>query len=406
MALYGLQWLMLCIPIVITATFVAPAGTTVCYTQKLFGIMGVTMLLQAAWGHRLPLIAGQAAVLLMGVITATAQGYAADVIYPSMMIGGALIALTSLTGLLRHLQRFFTPRVVVSILLLIAFTTARPIVTLIFADAAHPLLALGFMLAAVFLMTVANNAFRGIWKTTVVIVAMMLGALFYYACTAFPATFLHDSVAPQLLGTPWRIDPGLVLAFVFCYIALLINEVGSIQSLGEMIGADGMPQRMHRGVIITGLMNIVAGALGVMGPVDYSLSPGIVASTSCASRYTVLPAAVAMVVLALLPDVVSVLLTIPQPVMGTVLLYLMATQIAAGLGVARDTGAIATFRDGMILGVPIMLNVALTFAPVETMQAIPALIRPIVGNGFVMGIITVLLLEHVFLRTPRKRPTP
>jgi len=32
------------------------------------------------------------------------------------------------------------------------------------------------------------------------------------------------------------------------------------------------------------------------------------------------------------------------------------------------------------------------------MAAVPSLLRPIVGNGFVMGIIVVLLLEHLVLR--------
>lgn len=152
---------------------------------------------------------------------------------------------------------------------------------------------------------------------------------------------------------------------------------------------------------VAGVMNIVSGALGVLGPVDYSLSPGVVASTSCASRYTIIPAAAAMVVLAFIPDAVSVLLTIPQPVMGTVLLYLMATQISAGLNMMQATKAVPTFKDGMIIGIPIMFNIILSFAPQEAINAIPSLLRPIVGNGFVMGIIVILLLEHVLLKRSR-----
>jgi xanthine/uracil permease len=111
-----------------------------------------------------------------------------------------------------------------------------------------------------------------------------------------------------------------------------------------------------------------------------------------------LPAAVAMIVLALFPQAVSVLLTIPQPIMGIVLLYLMATQVAAGLEIIHSTKAVLSFNDGLILGLPIMLTVVLSFAPAEAMAAVPSLLRPIVGNGFVMGIIVVLVLEHFVLR--------
>lgn len=398
MLLYGLQWFMICIPVVLTSTFIAPAGETVFFTQKMFAVMGVTMIVQALWGHRLPLIAGPAAALLMGVITASAQGHGSSTIYPAMMIGGAMVAAMAACGVLSKLQRIFTPRIVISILLLVSFTIAKPIVGLIFSDADHQLLALVFSIVCVLVMAVANNLLRGVWKTTVVIWAMILGSLIYYCFTGFPSQFMTDSVEPRLLNLPMEFDAGVVLAFVFCYVALLINEVGSVQSLGDMIAADKMPKRNKRGVGITGLMNIVAGAFGVIGPVDYSLSPGVVASTSCASRYTVLPAAAAMILLAFFPKLVAILLTIPLPVMGTVLLFLMATQIAAGFGMMQTSKAVPTFKDGMILGIPIMFNIILSFAPQQAIDTIPALLRPIVGNGFVMGIIVILLLEHLLLK--------
>jgi hypothetical protein len=41
--------------------------------------------------------------------------------------------------------------------------------------------------------------------------------------------------------------------------------------------------------------------------------------------------------------------------------------------------------------------VAMLFGAVP-MDVVPALVRPILGNGFVMGVVTVVLLEHVLLR--------
>lgn len=398
MSLYGLQWLMICIPVVLTSTFVAPEGQTLFFTQKLFALMGITMIVNALWGHRLPLVAGPAAVLLMGVLAAKGQGSGSEAIYPSMAIGGAIIALLAAFGLMRKVQRIFTPRIVVAIVVLISFTMAKPIVGMIFSDTEHQLLAMSFAVVTVVAMAVANNLLKGVWKSMVVIVAMIVGSIFYYCITGFPKSFVTDSVAPQLFVGGVELDAGVVIAFIFCYIALFINQVGSVQSLGEFTGADGMERRQSRGMVVQGVMNIVSGALGVVGPVDYSLSPGVVASTSCASRYTVIPAAVAMIVLAFIPDAVSVLLTIPQPVMGVVLLYLMATQVAAGLHLMQSSSAVVSFKDGLVLGIPIMFTVILSFAPADALSTIPSLLRPIVGNGFVMGIIIILLLEHLFLK--------
>ena len=396
--LYGLQWLMICIPVVLTSTFIAPEGQMVFFTQKLFAVCGAAIIVQVLWGHRLPLVAGPAAVLLMGVIAAKSQGHDASTIYPSMIMGGALVSLLAAVGVMKHIQKIFTPRIVAAIVVLISFTLAKPIVGLIFADKAHAGLALVSTIVGLALMAWANKVLRGIWKSMVVILAMVLGSIFFYSMTEFPKAFVSDSVAPQFILSEIKLDAGVILAFLFCYIALIINQIGSVQSLGEMVEAPNMAKRQKRGLLITGLFNMLSGATGVLGVVDYSLSPGVVASTSCASRYTILPAAVAMILLSLFPKAVAVLLTIPQPIMGIVLLFLMATQVAAGFEIIHSSKAVHSFRDGLVLGIPIMLTIILSFAPTEAMAAVPSWLRPIVGNGFVMGIIVVLLLEHLVLR--------
>lgn len=395
--LYGLQWFMICIPVVITATFIAPPGETVFYTQKLFAVMGIVMLCQAFLGHRLPLIAGPAAVLIMGVLCAQGQGYDSSTIYSSLAVGGVFLLLLAVSGLLAKIQKLFTIRIVISILILISLTMAKPILGLLYSDE-YPHIATIFLISFLLLMVIANNLFKGIWKTTTVVWAMIIGSAIYYCITGFPEQLTTDTVSSHLFVEKLNIDLGLVISFIFCYIALLINEVGSIQSLGEMIEAPKMEKRNLLGVIITGIGNIFSGALGILGPVDYSLSPGVVASTQCASRYTIIPAAVAMIVLSFFPSVVALLLTVPGPVMGTVLLFLMCTQMSAGFNMMKSTNAVITFRDGMVLAVPVLFNVLLTFAPASALERVPEILKPIVGNSFVMGIILILILEHIVLR--------
>lgn len=401
--LYGLQWLMICIPVVLTSTFVAPEGEMVFFTQKLFALSGLTIIAQVLFGHKMPLVAGPAAVLLMGVIASASQGYDASTIYPSMILGGVLVLAVAVCGAMKYLQRIFTPRVVVSIVVLISFTMTKPIVGLLFSDNEHSLMAFVMAIGGVIVMAWANKILRGIWKSMVVIVAMILGAVIYYAVAGFPTSFVKDSVEPQLVLKGMNLDAGVVISFIFCYVALLINQVGSVQSFGDMLGVGGMDRRQTRSLIVTGLSNMIGGATGVLGMVDYSLSPGVVASTSCASRYTMLPAAVAMVLISLFPQLVSVLLTIPQPVMGAVLLYLMATQVAAGFHLMQTTNAVTSFQEGLVLGTPIIITIILSFMPQEATTIIPQIIRPIVGNGFVMGIIVVMVLEHIVLREKSKQ---
>lgn len=402
--LYSLQWFVLAIAVVVTSLFIAVGSPAerVLYAQKVFALMGAATIIQAMWGHRMPIVVGPASVLLVGIITAlAAQGDAVNTnkIYTAVLIGGVVIALLSVGRILEHLQRVFTPRIVIVILMLIAVTLGPTIKNLIFPAGEEPrhIFGLWFTILGVPLMALAANRLQGVMKSLVVPVALLVGCVVYYAIYGgFGEVFSrYSSSEGSLLITRLEFDGGIIIAFLLCYVALLINDVGSIQSLGGMLGTADTDKRCRRGVGITGLLNIVAGGMGIIGPVNYSMSPGVIASSSCASRYALLPAGAGLIVCAFVPQLIAIMSAIPNTVIGVILLYLMGTQLAAALHMVVTTSSSKSFDEGLIIGLPVM--VAMLFGAIP-MQIIPAMLRPLIGNGFVMGVITVILLEHVIFR--------
>ena len=402
--LYSLQWFVLAIAVVTTSLFIAvgPPAERVLYAQKVFALMGITTILQVFWGHRLPIVVGPAAVLLVGIITALAsQGAETDTgkIYTSLIVGGAIVTLVAAGRLLERIQRIFTPRIVVVILMLIAFTLSPTIRNLIFPAGEEERYAFGlwFTLIGVYSMAVSSHAARGVWKSVVIPAALVIGSIVYYTIYGgFGEVFASytESEGPLLLPH-LKFDGGMIAAFIFCYVALLINDIGSIQSLGAMLDTPDTDKRCRRGIGITGAMNMVAGALGVIGPVNYSMSPGVIASSSCASRYALLPPGIGLMACAFVPQLIALLSAIPNTVIGVILLYLMGTQLAAALQMAVSTRSALTFDDCLIVGLPLMMALLFSYIP---MQVVPSILRPIIGNGFVMGVITVIILEHLVFR--------
>lgn len=402
---YALQWFVLAIAVVATSTFVA-TGTEpekMFYAQKLFAIIGLTTIIQIIWGHRLPLVVGPAAVLLVGVITSLKAQAEVDAIYSSILIGGVLVTLLGTCNALKYAVKLFTPRIIVVILMLIAFTLTPTISNLIFtpapADTNPQLFGLLFAIFGTVAMVMANRMLKGVWKSIVIPLALVIGSGIYY--TIYPTTIAVESDYSEVsvFIEKFTVDPGLIIAFFFCYIALLINDIGSIESLGAMLGADNMPSRCRRGIVVTGVMNMLSGATGVLGPVNYSMSPGVIASSSCASRYTLLPAAAGLIICAMSPHLIWILSHIPNPVIGSILLYLMGTQLAASFDMMRSTESNGTFTDAMTISLPIMIALLFTTLPADV---VPQIIRPLVGNGFAMGVITVIVMEHVINRSERK----
>lgn len=407
---YGLQWLVVALPSVIIVGLVISklhghgAADQILYLQKLFGIVGVFTVVQVLWGHRLPLIIGPASVLLVGIVSAQAANSAA--IYTAVFWGGALLAVISFSGLLSRMQKLFTPAVVSVILILIALTLTPVILNMIFGRGEAPLFHLLFALSVVFLMLIGNMIAKGVWRSTVLLFAIVLGSVCYYLFMGFPdvaSVAASSSATEPLILLPIHFDIGVIVSFFFCYVALTINELGSIQSVGYLLNAPEMDKRITKGCAYSGVSNMFSGLFGVVGTVDFSMTPGVIAATGCASRYAMVPMGVMMAAIACIPFLVKALLLLPSAVMGAIFFYLMATQLGAGLQMLVSERAVTEYNSSVTVALPLMVALVVIFMPDSVTNAIPVFLRPILGNGFVMGVVTVFFLEHMVFRKKKKR---
>jgi len=409
-ALYGLQWLAICVPTililgrVLSQLHFEDAPSQIFYTQKLFMLAGVFLIFQVLWGHKMPILIGPASVLLIGIVSSLSFSY--SVIYTSVAIGGVFLFLLAVSGLLTKISFLFTPRIIVVILLLIALTLAPVIINLLFENSAgienfH----FWFAICLVLLMLIMNKWFSGVWKSVVVLLGLVVGTIIYtqFGKSIQPAAIISfseiiTSDKTSFFIFPFQLDAGVIIAFMFCYLALLINELGSLQSMGSILEVEDMDKRTKRGVAVTGLSNIFAGITGVIGLVDFSFSPGIISATRCASRFVLIPAGIGLAVISLFPQVVSFLNQIPSLVIGAIMFYLMVSQLASGFQLMEKQKAIFNFETAIIISFPLMLAVIISFLPASIVSSMPTIVRPIFSNGFVMGVIMVILCEHFIFK--------
>ncbi len=407
--IFSLQWLAVSIPAILIIGKVVGGlygGPIVPYLQKLFLITAIILIAQIYLGHKLPLVIGPASVLLIGILASLNAGIGA--INSSILIGGLVLTLIAAAGLFKHLQRLFTSRVIVVVLILIAFTLAPVILDLIIDGGGIISSTKAFSFAIVFALVlfIANGLLKGIWKSTLALWAIIIGSLVYVAIFG-SVPLLSEGAAALALPTgiigPLAVpNIGVLAAFLICFLALAVNDLGSIQSVGGILKADDMEGRVKRGVIVTGLGNALSGLTGVIGSVNFSLSPGVIATTKCASRYALVPVGLALILLSMSPLAIGYLGSIPGPVIGVVLAFVMAAQISAGLMLGQEKNAVRTFDDGMIIGVPLLLGILVSFLPDSVASGFPAAISPIITNGFIVGIVTALILEHIVYRDKSK----
>ena len=411
--LLGLQWFAISIPgIIIVGKVVsvlhdnAIAGQVI-YLQKMSFMVSVTLFAQILWGHRLPLILGPSTVLLIGVIANSS--FDSSVVYTSIIVGGLVLAILSFSGLFGFVQKLFSSRVVGVVLVLIAFTLTPMIINLI----ATPYRTVSAMANIIFCsiltvcMFVSYRFVRPLWKSTIILWTMIAGSISYYV--VFPFALNPEALRSEKftglfftdLTTRWSFEPGVLFSFLFCFFALSINDLGSIQSMKEVINPSNMARRINRGVTLTGLANILAGFLGVVGPVNFSLSPGVIIASRSASRFTLIPCSILLCLLSFSPLLMGLLGNIPPAVIGGSLIYILFFQVTAGKKVAFRSKEDFSLENGLVIGIPILAGTLIAFLPGSLLQQLPITLRPIIGNGFAMGVLSVLILEHIIFKKNR-----
>jgi len=411
--LLGLQWFAISIPgIIIVGKVVgnlyeATMVSQTIYLQKLCFAVSITLFAQVMWGHRLPLVLGPSTVLLIGVITNSS--FDPRVVYSSILLGGLALSLISLTGLFAYIQALFTPRVIAVVLVLIALTLAPTIMGLITTPYRVVPAWANFLFAITLAagMFIAHRSLGAVGKSTLILWAMVVGSIAYYFI--YPQSIYRVAGTNERFVAPFFVDlttqlvfePGVLVSFAFCFFALAINDLGSIQSMKEMLNPTAMPRRVTRGITFTGLANICAGFLGIVGPVNFSLSPGVISATRSASRFTLLPASVLLLLFSFSPLFLGFLGNIPSAVIGSSLLYILYYQLVAGIRIAFPSRNDFTLNNGLIMAVPALVGTGIAFLPTSLLHVFPPVTKPIIGNGFVMGVFSVLILEHIIFKKNR-----
>jgi len=53
------------------------------------------------------------------------------------------------------------------------------------------------------------------------------------------------------------------------------------------------------------------------------------------------------------------------------------------------------YTDGIIVGCSVLFGTVITNLPLDVTASLPGLLKPLLGNGFVMGILFAFILEHM-----------
>lgn len=409
---YSLQWLLIVVPLItVTSNLMArflgmdPVSATALF-QRFLLVVGIVTSVQVLFGHRYPLLDGPSAALLLSVAVLARDG--ADVVSGGMLSGGIFLAVLGGFGLVKKVQALFTDRVIGVVLLLIS-TTLLPFLfpMIIGVNTEHPHgepLILFISVLLMLLIVILSHWTKGLVRNLSIFIGIVAG----FAVMAVlgrvdltPAAQLSWIAVPEpFLGPMPRFTISATVSFMLAYIAVLINGLGSYFSVAEVVGAEDIGRRIEKGVALTGGGGIIAAVFGVVGTVSYSLSPGVILVTRVGSRWPVLGCGIFLVILAFFQKAGAILALVPDSVVGAALFVILAAQMGVGISVLVKDGRTLSVRDYIVVGLPLLLGTSASMLPMSFLNLFGPGARSLLGNGLIVGIVLVILLEHVVLRKP------
>ncbi|WP_338754225.1 purine/pyrimidine permease [Bacillus sp. FJAT-52991] len=422
----GLQWASfmlassLVAPIAIAGLFGFSEVDTAMFVQRTMFVLGVSGLIQALFGHRLPISEGPAG-LWWGVFAIYA-GFAGT-IYASdtealrsleggMIVSGIFFIVLAAFGLLNRLATLFTPTVTFVYLLLLILQLSGSFMKGMLglpneAGTVQPMMMLGSFITL--LLAYYFSAHRLNWiRQYSVIISFACGWLIFIILGQAPAITDHGQGWIQLphlfvFGPP-LFDSGTIVTAMFITLLLTANMLASIRVMEEVIKqvTGSKPKGSYRRAgLAAGVNQILGGGFSAIGSVPISGAAGFVAQTRNASIQSFLVGSLLIAVLSICPPAMNILAALPAPV-GYAVTFVIFSKMA-GFAFAELDKEKNKEQSRMISGIALLTGVGAMFVPAAAFTEFPVAVTSILNNGLIFGTLTAIAIEQWLIFFHRKK---
>ncbi|MGQ9369815.1 uracil-xanthine permease family protein [Azospirillum sp. ST 5-10] len=246
-----------------------------------------------------------------------------------------------------------------------------------------------------------------VWaKGSMRLYAVLIGCAVGYAVAAAlglvgPEVLQALADAPPLsLPTPRIPDLGFSLSvlppLLVATLISMMDSVGCIITLDKMNTAhwarSDMPM-LSRGLVADGATNVLAAGTGTLGSGFSSANIGLEFASSVTSRVVGIATGVLLIVAAFVPKLTTLLILMPRPVIGAVLVFTAACLITAGMELIMSR--LLNERRMLMIGISTILGLSVAALP-GLYSTVPAWAAPLVGSELTVAAVAALVLNMIF----------
>ena len=410
--LAGLQWLFfmfantVVIPLTIGEAFDLSSMEVASALQRSFIFTGAACMLQVLFGHKYPLMEGHSGIWWGAILSLAASASSAGMttaeagggLAVGIILSGVLTVVLGALGMGEVLKKLFKPVVMSTVLFLLASQLitifAKGMLGLSTGDQIDlPTAGLSFVI----ILLVAWITIKGpaSMRNFAILIGMVFGWMVYVLL--FPAAPDETSQSTQLVNLfPWgkpSFSLGLIMMAVVTGLVNTSNTMASIKGIETLINKKTTQKQYKSSFVVTGLSSVVAGLFGLVPYGPYISSLGFLQSTQIFRRLPLIIGSSLFILLGLVPSLGHFFSTLPVSV-GNAVLFVAYLQLFSG-ALTNLNGITFTSKTIYRISAPVLLGIAIMNIPSETFSSLPFLIRPLLSNGLLVGIVLAIILENV-----------
>ncbi|MFX3625039.1 MAG: purine/pyrimidine permease [Ectobacillus sp.] len=420
--LSALQWAFfilagsIVVPISIASSYGLEGAEAISFIQRTLFVLGAAGILQALFGHKLPIQEGPAGLWWgvmslyagLGTVLFGSANETLRVMQYAFLLSGIFSIALSLFGLIERLVKYFTPTVIGTYLFLLVAQLSGSFLKGMAGLTGENTKINGSMLLlsfAIVLFTILLMKLPYVGPYAVLLSILAGWPLFSIFGFSKPVTPVYDIVQlPSLFvfGMP-RMEANMAITVLFVTLLLLTNMLASIRVVQQVLERQNIPfekGRFKQAGMMAGINQLLGGVFSSIGPVAISGSAGFIATSKINKRLPFFLGSALIMSVSLFPGVTAFLAAIPAAVGYAAIYPVFASMVGLAF---REYGTV-TDKEKMfrVAGLSLFTGIGVMFVPAQAFSSLPPVLSALLSNGLVLGAVMAIILDASLSESKQK----
>ncbi|WP_174615133.1 purine/pyrimidine permease [Virgibacillus ihumii] len=419
----SLQWALfilmssVVVPIAIASSYGLHDIATIEFVQRTLFVLGLAGILQALFGHHMPVQEGPAGLWWgvfslyagLGVVLYGSHIETLRVLQYAFLLSGVIFILLSIFGLVEKLAKLFTPTIVgIYLILLVAQLSSSFFHGMFGLTGGQQTVQSNVLLLSIVIVILSYCIMKipKIGHYSVLFSIIFGWLLFSIFGLAKPITTVNSYFKlPEIFafGSP-RIDPTMIIMVIVITLLLLANLLATVRVVQQVLERQHVTvetNRLKQTGMISGVNQLLGGLFSAIGAVPISGSAGFIETTNITSKKPFIIGSLIIVVISLFPPFTAFVASLPEAVGYAAIFPVFASIISLAFRQFETVeNKTVLFR---VISISLFAGIGTMFIPSEAFAEMPPVLVSILSNGLVFGSVIAIILETLVSRMNRRK---